>query len=72
MLKLRRRHAPATATATRMDTLEIRNLLDDPRLRAVMGDVTDGAPAAPIDLDWSRTDSAHRSHFGRRLLQRAA
>ena len=38
MLKLRKRHAPSMTTDARTGDLEIRNLLDDPQLRSLMGD----------------------------------
>lgn len=72
MLKFRKRRAAAIATDVRTDALQIRSLLEDPRLRAVMGDAALVPPATPIHLDWVRIEQVHRPRFGRRVLQRAA
>lgn len=72
MLKLRKRHAPAMTTDARTEDLTIRNLLDDPQLRALMGDAAGNAVVTPMYLDWSYGESTRRPGFGRRLLQRAA
>ena len=53
MLKLRKRHAPAMTTDARTEDLTIRNLLDDPQLRALMGDAAGNAVVTPMYLDWS-------------------
>lgn len=73
MLKLlRKRRAAITTTDAVAEALQIRNLLDDPQLRAVMGDPATAATVPPIRLDWNRGGQVHRPNFGRRLLQRAA
>lgn len=71
MLKLRRRRGTVATIDTGADALRVRDLLDDPRLRAVMGDVGDSL-VEPMQLDWGRTVTTPRNAFGRRLLQRAA
>ncbi len=72
MLKLRKRHQPAMTTDARTGDLEIRNLLDDPQLRALMGDAAGIAVVTPIRLEWTRSEPAVRPWLGRRLMQRAA
>jgi len=72
MLRLRKRRAPVLTIDVRVDSLEIRNLLDDPQLKMLMGDTASGAFVAPIQLDWSRRAARQRQGFGRRLLLRAA
>ena len=72
MLKRRKRHAPAMTTATTADALQIRNLLDDPALRSLLGDAVSGDPVRPVRLDWSRPEPVRSSRFGRRALLRAA
>jgi hypothetical protein len=72
MLKLRKRRAPAMTIHVRDDSLKIRNLLDDPQLKVLMGDTVSGVRSAPIQLDWSRRAARQRQGFGRRLLLRAA
>lgn len=71
MLKLRNRRAPA-ATTTAADALQIRNLLDDPALRLLLGDAAADDPVRPVPLDWSPVKPARSSRFGRRSLLRAA
>lgn len=71
MLKLRKRHAPSMTTTT-AEELRIRNLLDDPRLRSLLGDVETDVPVRPVPLDWSPAKPARSSRFGRRSLLRAA
>jgi len=71
MLKLRRRRGAPTTIESGVDALTVRNLLDDPGLSAVMGEIGE-VLAEPIPLDWGRTEFVSRPSFGRRLLQRAA
>ena len=72
MLRSRKRRAAAITAELERDALEIRNLLDAPELRAVLGDAAFTEPAAPVELDWGRPGRVHRPRFGRRVLLKAA
>ena len=72
MLRFRKRRAAAVTTEVGRDALKIGNLLDDPRLRAVMGDAALTASPAPVHLDWGRPGHVSRPRLGRRVLLRAA
>jgi hypothetical protein len=72
MLRFRKRRVAVATTEVGCDVLQIRNLLDDPRLRSLMGDAALAAPATPVHLDWGRPGRVHRPRFGRRVLLRAA
>ena len=71
MLKFRRRKA-ADPAAAGPDSLRIRNLLEDPRLRSLVGDVDPANPVRPAALDWSRPARTRRPAARRRPLLRAA
>ena len=73
MLKLFRKHrVTAVTTEVGIEALRIRSLLDDPNLRALLGDAALTAAVAPVPLDWGRPGELHRPRFGQRTLQRAA
>ena len=72
MLRFRKRRVAVVPTEVGREALQIRDLLEDPRLRAVMGDVARTPIVAPVHLDWGRPARVHRPRFGRHVLQRAA
>lgn len=69
MLKFRRRRRTTVeSTGVRSDDLGVRNLLDDPRLRSLVGEIDPSI--RPVALDWSRP--LRRPTSRRRQLLRAA
>jgi len=72
MLKFRKRRATVVTNDAGAEALKIRNLLDDPNLRAIVGDAATAPAVTPIHLDWSGGGQVHHPGFGRRLLARAA
>ena len=69
----RRRGRRTNVASIDAPDLKIRNLLDDPRLSALVGEVDATTPVRPARLDWSRpTETVVRSTGRRRQLLRAA